>query len=76
MATWLASQEAYSLHKVPRKHFKRNKVIVAEVDTQWQAGLVGMQQFSKHYGSVKYLLTLIGIIQDSLNHRSKRQKGF
>lgn len=24
VATWLANQESYSLHKVPRKHFKRN----------------------------------------------------
>ena len=62
VATWLANQEAYSLHKVLRKHFKRNKVIVGEVDTQWQAGLVDMQQFSKHCDAVKYILTLIDIL--------------
>lgn len=76
VATWLANQEAYALHKVPRKDFKRNKVIVADVDTQWQAGLVGMQQFSKYYDSVKYILTLIDIIQASLSCWPNRQKGF
>lgn len=61
VATWLASQGAYSLYKGGRKHFKKNKTIVAEVDTQWQADLVDMQQFSKHNSYVKYILTVTDI---------------
>lgn len=30
------------------KHFKRKRVIVRDVDTQWQADLLDVQQFSKH----------------------------
>ena len=72
MATWLASQGAYSLYKAGRKHFKRNKTIVAEVDTQWQADFMDMQQFSKDNNCVKYILTVIDF---SSNHASAMAKG-
>lgn len=48
---WLANQDSYSLHKAARKRFKRIKVIVSEVDAQWQADLVDMKQSSKHNSS-------------------------
>lgn len=34
VAIWFANQDAYSLHKAAKKYFKKNKVIVAEVDVQ------------------------------------------
>ena len=37
-------------------------MIVAEVDAQWQAGLVDMQQFSRNNDGVKCFLTVIDIL--------------
>ena len=33
---WLMKQDAYSLHKPIRRHFKRNRAIVGGIDQQWQ----------------------------------------
>ena len=35
---WLMKQDAYTLHKLIRRHFKRNRVIVGGIDQQWQMG--------------------------------------
>ena len=62
METWLADQDAYALHKTARVHFKRNKVIVGDIDDQWQADLVDMQQYSNYNAGYKYILTVIDIL--------------
>lgn len=58
---WLVDQEAYTLHKSARVRFKRNKIIVADVDDQWQADLTDMQQLSKYNSGYKYILTAIDV---------------
>lgn len=47
------------MYKAVRKHLKRNKVIVEDMDAQWQADLANVQQLSKYKDSVKYILKLI-----------------
>ena len=39
---WLSAQDAYTLHKPARRHFKRRRVIVGGMHQQWQADLVDM----------------------------------
>lgn len=50
------------MHKAVRKHLKRNKVIVEDMDAQWQADLANVQQLSKYNDSVKYILKVIAVL--------------
>lgn len=58
---WLNKQLTYSLHKQARRNFLRNRVIVSDIDEQWQADLVDMQEFKKANGGNSYILTVIDI---------------
>ena len=44
---WLRQQPGNTLHKTARKHFRRNRVIVFDIDSQWQADLVDLQHLSR-----------------------------
>lgn len=56
---WLQSQFTYTLHKKAIYNFKRNKILVAKVNQQFQADLVDLQQYSRQNSGFKYLLTVI-----------------
>ena len=56
---WLKKQDVYTLHRSVRKKFKRNRVVVYGINSQWQADLVdlsSLQRWNKHY---RYLLVAI-----------------
>lgn len=59
---WLQQQPAYTLHRPARKHFRRNRVVVNDIDSQWKAALVDMQSLSRWNRKYKYLLTCIDIL--------------
>uniref|UniRef100_A0A803J9B6 Integrase catalytic domain-containing protein n=1 Tax=Xenopus tropicalis TaxID=8364 RepID=A0A803J9B6_XENTR len=59
---WLNQQDVYALHKPVRKNFKRNKVVVSDIDSQWQADLVSMIDLSKENDGIKYILTVIDVL--------------
>ena len=59
---WLRQQPGYTLHKPARKHFRRNRVIVFDIDSQWQADLVDLQHLSRWNQGYKYLLTCIDVL--------------
>ena len=40
---WLMKQDTYTLHKLARRHYKRNRVIVGGIDELWQMDLADMQ---------------------------------
>ena len=44
---WLWQHPGYTLHKPAREHFCRNRVIVFDIDSQWQADFVDLQHFSR-----------------------------
>ena len=44
---WLASQDAYTLHKPARRKFNRNRIVVQGVDDQWQVDLYDMNHLAK-----------------------------
>ena len=59
---WLTKQYTYTLHKPVRYRFKRNRVIVAGIDDEWEADLVIMDSLSKHNNGYKYILTVIDVL--------------
>ena len=58
---WLMRQDAYTLHKPMRRHFKRNRVIVGGIDQQWQMDLADMQSMQKFNDGYRYLLVCIDV---------------
>lgn len=58
---WLASQDAYTLHKPVRYKFPRRKVIVSGPHQQWQADLVDVSSLSRYNSGIKFLLTCIDV---------------
>ncbi len=59
---WLKKQDVYTLHKPARRKFKRNKVKVFGINSQWQADLVDLNSLKKWNRNYKYLLTCIDIL--------------
>ena len=43
---WLSEQDAYTLHKPVRRHYKRRCVVVGGPNQQWQADLVDMSRWN------------------------------
>ena len=58
----LASQEVYTLHRSLKRKFPRNRVIVAGIDSQWDADLMDMTQLAKFNEGYKYVLICIDIL--------------
>ena len=58
---WLMKQDAYTLHKPIRRHFKRNRVIVGDIDQQWEMDLADMQSIQKFNDGYRYLLACIDV---------------
>ena len=58
---WLMKQDAYTLHKPIRRHFKRNRVIVGGIDQQWQMDLADMQSMQKFNDGYRFLLVCIDV---------------
>ena len=67
---WLSGEITYTLHKPIRKKFKRNPIIVENIDQQWEADLVDMQEFEtkiknkkkRQNRSYNYILTVIDVM--------------
>ncbi|GFT13091.1 uncharacterized transposon-derived protein F54H12.3 [Trichonephila clavipes] len=60
---WLETKESYTLHKPARRRFKRNRVLVGEMEEQreFQADLLDLQSLSQYNNGYKYLLTCIDV---------------
>ena len=58
---WLTGQEAYTLHKTPRRRFVRRKTIVAGINEQWQCDLIDVSRLSNHNRKKKFVLTSIDV---------------
>ena len=61
VAEWLSEQDAYTLHKPARRHFKRRRVIVGGLRQQWQADLVDLSNLKKDNDGMTFLLTVIDV---------------
>src|SRR5215470_17315260 len=58
---WLSDQPAYTLHKPLRFKFKRNVIMVHNINEQFQADLVDMSMYARQNGGVHFLLTCIDV---------------
>ena len=58
---WLSEQDAYTLHKPARRHFRRRRVIVGGRHQQWQADLVDLSNLKKDNDGMTFLLTVIDV---------------
>ena len=58
---WLMKQDTYTLHKTIRRRFKRNRVMVGEIDQQWQMDLADMQSMQKFNDGYRYLLVCVDV---------------
>lgn len=58
---WLQSIDTYTLHKEPRRNFKRRKVYVPRIDFQWDADLMDMTRISTYNDGFNYVLLVIDI---------------
>lgn len=61
VATWLRSQETYTLHKPVQRHFTRNKYILSNYNELWQVDLSDMRTYSKYNDGFKYILCVIDV---------------
>lgn len=59
---WLAEQDTYTLHRQAPIHFRRNRVIVKGINTQFQADLVDMSDYSKENDGITFMLTCIDVL--------------
>lgn len=50
----LAKIDTYSVQKPARKNFRRNRVIVAGIDAQWDGDLASMENVSKYNNGIKF----------------------
>ena len=61
VAEWLSEQDAYTLHKPDRRHFKRRRVIVGGLRQQWQADLFDLSKLKKDKDGMTFLLPAIDV---------------
>jgi hypothetical protein len=59
---WLAKKDTYTRFRSSRKNFKRNPIIVAHIDAQWQGDLADVSNLSRNNKGVRFLLVLIDIL--------------
>lgn len=58
---WLSQKDSYTLHKPIRHKFMRNRVLVSNINEQFQVDLVDMQSLAKFNRGYKHILTCIDI---------------
>ena len=59
---WLSKQITYTLHRPVRLKFQTRRVIVYDIDEQWQMDLVDLSKLSKYNSGYKYLLVCIDVL--------------
>nr|DAC81401.1 TPA_asm: integrase [Pimephales minnow adintovirus] len=74
VSEWLAGEDAYTLHKTAPIKYKRNRVVVYGIDTQFQADLVDMIAYAKDNDGHKYLLTCIDVFSEHAWSRVLKNK--
>ena len=57
MRAFLAAQQAYTLHRPARRHYKRNPTYANGIDRQWQADLADMRAIADEHDGARYILT-------------------
>ena len=58
---WLQDQDAFSLSKPIKRKFKRNRIIPANRDAQWDMDLTDVSNLERNNDGVKFLLVVIDL---------------
>ena len=58
---WLQSQLPYTLHRSVRLNFKTRRVVVYDIDEQWQMDLVDLPKISTQNDGHRYILVAIDV---------------
>ena len=58
---WLQKQETFTLHQRIRRNFKRQRVIVLNIDYQWDADTASMTVYAKDNDGFGYFLLVVDI---------------
>lgn len=58
---FLQGEQAYTLHKPAKRHYKRNPTYVSGIDAQWQIDLADMQALARQNDGYRYILTVIDV---------------
>ena len=58
---FLATQQAYKLHRPARRHYKRNSTCASGIDRQWQADLADMRANADENDGARYILTEVDV---------------
>lgn len=59
---WLLKQEDYAVHREERKRFVRRRVVVPEVDYQWDMDTANMEYYKKQNDGYAYFLLAVDIL--------------
>ena len=71
---WLKGEESYTLHKPVRYTFKRNRVVVSGIDSQWDVDMIDMMQFKKSNSAYKHILVATDILSHYAWTRALKSK--
>lgn len=58
---FLESEHSYTTHKQPKRRYKRRKVVVTGISSQWQADLIDITPLAKFNLQNKFILTVIDV---------------
>ena len=58
---WLITNRAFSIHRQPKRKFRRRKVITSGPNIQFQADLIDMQELAEFNDGYRYILTVIDV---------------
>jgi len=61
LTKWLTGEEAYTVHRRPRRTFTRIPVIVRGLKDQYDADLMDLRRISKYNKGYKYVLIMIDV---------------
>ena len=71
---WAETNLSYSLHKLSRRNFKRNKIYAPEIDSLWEVDLAFVQDLVKENDGANYLLVVIDVSSKFLWVRPMKNK--
>lgn len=59
---WLENKYSYSIHRTARINFKRNQIIATDIDEQWQADLVFLDEWKETNEGFRCALVVIDVV--------------
>ena len=64
--SYLKGRDGYTLHKQPRRRFKRRKIVASTINAQWVGDLLDLQKLSDYNDNYKYILFYIDVVSRKL----------